>query len=149
MDPQTAADITEIIQVTNRYCHAIDGGDWDTLRERVFLPDAVMEFRPGDPDHQRNDIDGIVDYIATALGPLDTSQHLVGSHVVEVDGDEATCRCYLHGQHVRRAAEGGPHMIVALTYDDRVVRTEAGWRIAHRRLVPSWREGNPEVMRPG
>jgi hypothetical protein len=147
MDPQTAADVAEIIQVTNRYCHAIDAHDWDTLRAKVFLPDAVMEFRPGDPDHVRSGIDGIVDYIAAALTPLDTSQHLVGSHVVDVDGDRATCRCYLHGQHVRKAADGGPHMIVALTYDDELVRTDGGWRIARRRLVPSWRAGNPEVLR--
>lgn len=147
MDPQAAADVTEIIQVANRYCHAIDGHDWETLRSGVFLPDAVVEFRPGDPAHQRTDIDGIVDYIAAALTPLDSSQHLVGSHVVDVDGDRATCRCYLHGQHVRKAAAGGPHMIVALTYDDELVRTAAGWRIARRRLLPGWRSGNPEVLR--
>ncbi len=147
VDPQTAADVTEIIQVTNRYCFAIDEHDWDTLRTSVFLPDAVVDF--GGNLGVRDDIEGIVEVIAGALTPLDGSQHLVGSHVVDVDGDTATCRCYLHGQHIRHDAQGGPHLIVALVYDDELVRTPGGWRIARRRLVPSWRSGNPAVVAPG
>ncbi|MEM8903881.1 MAG: nuclear transport factor 2 family protein [Actinomycetota bacterium] len=144
MDPDTAADITEIIQVTNRYCMAIDAHDWTALRERVFLADAVCDF--GGHHGVREGIDGIIEVIAGALTPLDESQHLVGSHVVEVAGDTATCRCYLHGQHVRRDVDGGPHFIVALTYDDHLARTPDGWRIARRTLVPSWRSGNPKVV---
>lgn len=144
VDPNTAADVTEIIQVANRYCFAIDAHDWDVLRSDVFLPDAICDF--GAQLGVREGIDDIVDVIASALTPLDGSQHLVGSHVVDVDGDTATCRCYLHGQHIRHDAEGGSQFIVALIYDDQLARTSDGWRIARRTLVPSWRSGNPAVM---
>ena len=144
VDPSTAADVTEIIQVANRYCFAIDEHDWETLRSEVFLPDAVCDF--GSHLGERTGVEGIIEVIAGALTPLDGSQHLVGSHVVHVDGDTATCRCYLHGQHIRHDADGGPHLVVALTYDDELVRTPAGWRIARRRLLPSWRSGNPAVV---
>lgn len=144
VDPNTAADVAEIIQVANRYCFAIDGHDWDTLRTEVFLPDAVVDF--GGQLGVRDDVEGIIEVIAAALTPLDGSQHLVGSHLVEVDGDTATCRCYLHGQHIRHDVEGAPHFIVALTYDDELVRTANGWRIARRRLIPNWRSGNPAVV---
>ncbi len=147
VDPNIAADVTEIIQVTNRYCFAIDAHEWDTLRTEVFLADAVVDF--GVRHGEREGIDAIIEVIAGALTPLDGSQHLVGSHIVDVDGDTATCRCYLHGQHIRHDVEGGPHFVVALTYDDRLVRTDAGWRIAHRRLLPSWTSGNPAVVRRG
>ncbi len=144
VDPNLAADVTEIIQVTNRYCFAIDAHEWDTLRTSVFLPDAVCDF--GSHLGVREGVDGIIDAIATALTPLDGSQHLVGSHVVDVDGDTATCRCYLHGQHIRHDVGGDPHFIVALTYDDELVRTADGWRIARRALIPNWRSGNAEVV---
>ncbi len=147
VDPNLAADVTEIIQVANRYCFAIDAHDWDTLRRGVFTTDAVCDF--GSHLGTREGVDGIIEVIAGALTPLDGSQHLVGSHLVEVDGDTATCRCYLHGQHVRHDVEGDPHFIVALTYDDELVRTDDGWRIARRRLIPNWRSGNPEVVTRG
>jgi hypothetical protein len=81
-----------------------------------------------------------------ALEHLDTSQHLVGNHEIQVDGDDATHRCYLQAQHVRQAATGGPNYIVAGRYEDRFRRTDQGWRIVHRALVVMWTEGNVGVV---
>ena len=47
-----------------------------------------------------------------------------------------------------RGTEGGDNYIIAGRYDDRVVRTPDGWRIAHRVLTVDWTEGNPAVVRP-
>lgn len=145
MDPTTAADVVEIIGVTSRYCFAIDGHDWEALRRDVFTADATFDFGPS--LGVKTDVEGIIEVISGALAPLDGSHHLVGSHVVDVDGDTARCRCYLHAQHIRRGLQGGPHLVVGATYTDELVRTEAGWRIRHRTISPLWREGNPEVTR--
>ena len=88
-------------------------------------------------------IDAIRARIRTALEMLDVSQHLVGNHEVSVDGDDATHRCYLQAQHVRRAAAGGPNYIVAGRYEDRFV--------AHRRRVadrPSHARGDVDRWQP-
>jgi ketosteroid isomerase-like protein len=141
----TLFDERDIIAVASRYCRALDTKDW-ALLETVFLPDATAYL--GD-DTALVGIDAILGRIRRALQHLDDSQHLVGTHEVSVDGDTATHRCYLQAQHVRWAAEGGPNYLVGGRYEDRLVRTGAGWRIAERRLVVMWTDGNHAAARPG
>lgn len=135
------ADRQAIVDLTVSYCWSIDYHDFERLRE-VFLPDATAKL--GD---ERVGIDSIIERITAALTPLDGSQHIVANHQVRVDRDAATCRCYFHAQHVRRAAEGGTNYIIAGQYEDDLVRTSQGWRIKRRVLVPTWSDGNPAVVR--
>jgi SnoaL-like domain len=140
---QTLLDEREIVQVALRYCRALDTKDWPLLDD-VFLPDSTADLSSGT---LLVGIEPIRERIRTALGHLDDSQHLVGNHEVSVDGDAATHRCYLQAQHIRAAAAGGPNYIVAGRYEDRFVRAEAGWRIAHRTLTVMWTDGNVGVAR--
>ncbi len=135
-------DRQSIIELTIAYCWAIDSRDFEALRS-VFLPDATA--RLGD---ERDGIESIIARIDSALTPLDASQHIVSNHQVVIDGDSATSRCYFQAQHVRRAAEGSPNYIVAGRYQDRCVRTAAGWRIVRRDLIVDWTDGNVRVVRP-
>ncbi len=72
------------------------------------------------------------------MTPLSRTQHLVGTFVVDLAGDEATSRCYLHAQHVRAGVPGGEQYVIAGCYRDRFTRTADGWRIRERRL-DRWR----------
>jgi hypothetical protein len=134
-------DERSIMDVTARYCWAIDGLDRAAL-DSVFLPDATAVLGGG---FQRG-VAEIWARVHGVLSTLDTSQHVLGSQVVEVDGDTATSKCYLIAQHIRAAAEGGPHYVVAGSYEDDLVRTPEGWRIKHRVLTSIWTEGNPKVI---
>jgi len=137
-------DEREIIDVAVRYCWALDTRDWEALDD-VFLPDATADLASG------TDLVGVEAIAArcnAALGHLDSSQHIVSTHEVNIDGDTATHRCYLHAQHTRAAAEGGANYVVGGRYEDRLIRTADGWRIAHRDLVMMWTEGNLAVVRP-
>jgi ketosteroid isomerase-like protein len=134
-------DERDIVAVALRYCRALDTKDWPALAT-VFLPDATADLSSG---VDLVGLDAIVGRIRTALEHLDDSQHLVGNHEVEVDGDTATHRCYLQAQHVRRAAPGGANYLVGGRYEDRLVRTAQGWRIAHRTLTVMWTDGNVVV----
>jgi 3-phenylpropionate/cinnamic acid dioxygenase small subunit len=134
-------DRQAIVDLTIRYTWALDTRHWDDLDE-VFLPEATA--------HLTEDLtgrDAIKQRIRRALEPLDASQHMISNHQVVVDGDRASCRCYLQAQHVRHAAPGSPNFIVAGRYEDQLVRTSHGWRIAHRALVIMWTDGNPSVAR--
>ena len=142
---QTLLDEREITKLALSYCRALDTKNWSVLDD-VFLPDATADLAG---PSELVGIDEIRTRVRTALEHLDDSQHLVGNHEVAVDGDTATHRCYLQAQHVRRAATGGPNYIVAGRYEDRLVRTDVGWRIAHRTLVVMWTEGNLAVARGG
>jgi 3-phenylpropionate/cinnamic acid dioxygenase small subunit len=138
-----ANDRLAIMDLTHAYCWALDTRRWDDLRE-VFLPDARAVLGGSD----LGGIDAIIARVTAALSPLDDSQHMVSTHQIHVDGDRATCRCYLHAQHVRHGALGGPLYVVAGRYEDELVRTPQGWRIAHRELIPMWTDGNRAVVRP-
>ena len=141
-DDVASADRAAIVQLTVDYCWALDTGDWDVLR-RVFTDDAVTDLGAGG---QRG-IDEIIGRVSSALGPLDDSQHLVTNHQVRIDGDTATGRCYVHAQHIRAGADGGPLFVVAGRYEDTYARRPEGWRIVERRIVTMWTDGNPEVVR--
>jgi ketosteroid isomerase-like protein len=142
MSPTFADDRSAIIDLTIAYCWALDSKDWEALRS-IFLPDATALL--GD---ERDGIESIIARVSGALGALDSSQHMISNHQVGVDGDTATCRCYLQAQHVRRSAEGSPNYIVAGRYLDRLVRTAEGWRIQRRDLLVDWTDGNVLVVRP-
>jgi len=144
MPVPSVEDHRAITDLTVAYCWAIDNRDWDAL-DRVFLPDATADLAV---PATLQGVEAIKARIARALVPLDDSQHMVSNHqiVVSDDGATATCRCYLQAQHVRRGVDGGDNYIIGGRYEDRVVRTADGWRIAHRTLVSMWREGNVAVL---
>lgn len=143
LDLQSVSDEREIINLATRYCWALDGHDFDALRT-VFAADAFALLG----GTECNGVDAIIDRISSALTRLDASQHLVGSHVVALDGDQATHRCYLQAQHVLHGTEGGELWMVAGKYEDDVVRTAEGWRIKRRILSRIWTSGNANVAAP-
>ena len=139
---RTLLDERAVEQVAVAYTVALDTRDWTGLTD-VFLPDATADLATRDT---LVGVEAITERIRRALEPLDATQHLIGNHRVLVTDDAATHHCYLHAQHVRHGAEPSPNFIVGGRYEDDLVRTDAGWRIAHRRLVIQWQEGNPAVL---
>jgi len=139
--PTLIDDERAIIDLTIAYTWALDTGRFEDLRQ-VFAEDAV-----GDLLGVRSEgREAIMARIADALSKLDATQHLISNHQVRVDGDTATCRCYLVGQHVKKGTPGGDTFIIAGTYADELARTADGWRITHRTLSPAWTDGNPAVV---
>lgn len=132
-----------IADVTHTYCWALDSKQFEMLDD-VFLPDATAELL----SPLLTGRDAIRDRISSALTVFDATQHTVTNHMIVVDGDRATCRCYLHAQHVRAGTPGGDLFVIAGRYEDELLRTSNGWRIVFRRLVQVWSEGNTEVTRP-
>ena len=145
-DLQVLVDRAEIGELLARYSTALDNREWDSLAE-VFTPDAECDYGSlGNP----HGVEEITTLIRSTIADLDSTQHLVGNVVVSVRGDEATADCYLISQHIRQCTTGGDHYLLGGRYSDRVVRTPAGWRIAHRTLHRMWTTGNRDVVRrPG
>jgi SnoaL-like domain len=136
-------DEESIRDLASRYCWVLDERRFDDL-DTVFVPDATASLGRG----TQTGIGEIRALLERVLVPLRVSQHLIGSHEVTVDGDRAAHRCHFQAQHVRRGVPGGDQYIVAGRYDDDCVRTDTGWRIAHRRLTVLWTSGNPAVLEP-
>lgn len=136
------ADRQAIVDVCTTYALALDSREWARLRT-CFTDDAVANYADG------SDRDGYGAIEATcraALEPLTASQHLLGNHLVVVNGDEADSTCYFQAQHVKEGLAGGSLYTVAGRYDDRFVRTDGRWRIANRTLSVMWTTGNEAVL---
>jgi len=130
---RTLLDERDIVAVALLYCRALDTKDFELLRG-VFLLEATADLSSGT---ELIGFDAIKGRIETALDRFDETQHLVGNHEVTIDGDTATHRCYLQAQHVKRGADASNYLIGG-RYEDHLVRTEVGWRIAHRTLAVMW-----------
>ena len=137
---EEVSDKLEITEVLYRYAHALDSRDRKLLRE-VFVEDALFEIGAGVGDFKG--VEAIGDVVTEFLGGLESSQHIISNPVIELDGDRATSRCYLHAQHyLPDQRTGGNTLEIGGTYHDRLVRTAQGWRIEHRHLEVTWSEGN-------
>ena len=147
MNPEQLLDQRAIVELTVRYCWALDERNFEALRS-IFSPDCTALYG-------RLHLVGVEQVMARcqrALEILDASQHLVSTHQVNIVGDSATCRCYFHAQHVRHGAaselDPSPNFVVAGRYTDDLVRTGQGWRIRRRVLADMWTHGNVRVVSP-
>ena len=135
-------DKQEIADVVYRYAIAVDTRDWELLRS-CFTAGATADYLDLPPCASYDDIESTC---RTALTPLTATQHLLGNVLIDVDGDHAGGQCYLQAQHVMAGTPGGDLFVLAGKYTDRFERTDAGWRIVHRRLDLIWADGNPAVV---
>lgn len=143
MDLKQLTDRIEIEELLVRYSRAIDSKDFDTL-ETLFTQDATFD---GGSLGCPVGAPAIRAMIEGTLTGLDSTQHLVGKSLVELDGDQAEVRTYLISQHIRESTPGPvKHYALGGEYADRLVRTPAGWRIAYRRLDRMWKEGDRAVI---
>ena len=94
---------------------------------------------------------GLDDYVPRVRGYLDgcgPTQHLLGNHRVEIEGDEASCACYVRAFHLDRERGSDLTYDMGGEYRDRLRRTPDGWRIHHRTLEVLYEAGSRDVLRP-
>lgn len=116
--------IHEITQLKYRYLRALDTKEWAEFEE-CFVPGATGDYAGLTFDSRAT----LVGYMREHLGPAVVTLHQCHHPEIDVDGDTATGRWYLQDRVL--AAEWRFVMEGAAFYDDRYVRTAAGWRIAH------------------
>ncbi len=145
LDIQALSDRAEIIELSSRYARAIDERDWDLLRN-VFTEDAQADFGLGQPFHG---IDKIVHAARTVMESLTHTQHFLGNHEIELDGDRAKGRHKFIGGAFLHTDVGGPTLCERGEYIDEYVRTDQGWRISELGIAVAWCEGNMAILGAG
>ena len=116
----TPADHIEIREVLADYGHIVDDHDWDRA-EDVFMPDVVFESHNGEIV-----LNGISDIVATFKG-RNMYAHVTTNTTLRENNDGTVSA---HSKFLGFPNEGPP---VTGDYRDQLVRTPAGWRLAHRR----------------
>jgi len=135
-------DIASIVNVVNLYPIAVDSLQW-SLFDDVFLPDAQVDFGGLAVWH---DLATLKVAFEAIHAPFAATQHTTSGHHVKIDGDRATCLSYVHGRFIRDVDESGNMFESTGWYDDALIRTVAGWRIARRSCRTVWWGGNPKVL---
>lgn len=143
----SVVDRLDIAEVKYRYALGLDTRDW-VLYRSIFTDDVDVDFSSydgSDPSTVAAD-----DWIARAqvlfMG-LDASHHQMTNPVVDVDGDDAELTMYLQAQHLLVHRDGDPLFTIGGYYCDRLVRTDAGWRLCAVQLNVLWTSGNRDLMR--
>lgn len=128
----------DVADLLVRYATGIDRRDWELLRS-CFTDDLVADY--GDIG-KWNGGDEITEWMRATHEPLGHTLHRITNQTVSSSGDAVTARSYVD------AIVLGPDNVgaqVAGYYDDVVVRTDEGWKIARRRFTMV----RMQVIQPG
>lgn len=138
------SDREEIIQLINLYGFAMDTQRWD-LFDRIFTDDVDADYGPGSHWTSREKFKR--DF-GTFHEVFDATQHVMTNHLVTVEGDRAWVHTYGSWRLIRHAAGDPPVWDGTGYYDDQLVRTDGGWRIARRVCRVVYWTGNGRVQTP-
>lgn len=143
-DPTLAAllDEREIVRGLSRFARVLDTKQWDRLGD-VFAQDIAFDYGTG---REEQGMAALTDNMRRFLDLCGGTQHLLGSIVVDVEGDRATSRAYVQARHQRRDDSGGPIYDSNGEYVDQWERRAEGWRIVRRDAIWAAQSGDPGII---
>ena len=123
------SDELAVRNVVARLAILSDGGDLEEYVD-LFTDDARWEMPGGELQGRENLLAGAIERRSEGtVGPGSNTRHAITTQSVVMDGDEAVSDSYWQFW-VNTATE--PSVALFGTYRDRLVRTEDGWKLAHR-----------------
>jgi 3-phenylpropionate/cinnamic acid dioxygenase small subunit len=127
---QKIEDKLEIHELMNRYARMVDMREWERM-DTVFAPGATIDYRS--TGGQAGPYRETLEWLDRALEPWPLNLHFITNLSIELDGDAGHSRCYFHAP-MGRVGDDGKQLVItnAGYYDDDLVRTGDGWRIAAR-----------------
>jgi uncharacterized protein (TIGR02246 family) len=122
-------DRQDISDLLVRYATGIDRRDWPLFRT-VFTDDCELDY--GEIGAWKG-LDAVADFMEQTHALLGHTMHRMSNMVITVDGDRAAARTYIDG--LMMAPDNSSGVNAVGFYDDEIVRTDEGWRIARRRIT--------------
>ena len=144
---QEISDRVEIQDLLVRYTVAIDRKDWKLL-DTCFTPDAYVDYTS--TGGSKGVYPEVRRWLEKALAPFPMTVHYISNSTVELAGDRARARTYVINPMGFPKPDGSLHIFtVGGYYQDELVRTAEGWRIARRVEEQAFLDGTlPEALRP-
>ncbi|WP_405495912.1 nuclear transport factor 2 family protein [Nocardia sp. NBC_00511] len=142
----TAQQRADIIDAATRLFWYIDIRDWDTF-ESVFADEVTLDYTsiwggsPATvtPGQIRADWEKLI-------GSFDATQHLLGNHLVTVDGDRAELTAVFQAIHLLANTFGSPRWTLGGTYRIGLTLIENTWRISTVTMTATWADGNKDIL---
>jgi len=145
MSTHEISDRIRIHDLLVRYTVAIDQKDW-ALLDTCFTPDAHLDYTSA--GGIAGDYPKVRAWLEKALAPFPVTVHALANSVVEIEGEEATVRTYVHNPMIFNNPDGSVHVFtVGAHYNDKLVWTKDGWRIRERIEQTAFMDGGlPETL---
>ncbi|WP_040778674.1 nuclear transport factor 2 family protein [Nocardia pneumoniae] len=139
-------DRLDVIDTCTRMAWHADHREWDQLAA-VFADQVRLDYTSltgGEPVTLTPA--QIVAAWQDTLGGLEATQHLLGNHLVTVDGDRAVCTASFQATHRRSEALGASLWTLGGTYRFDLVRIGVDWRISGVVMTAMWGDGNRGLL---
>lgn len=142
MDIQTLIDERDISQGLSLSARILDTKRWEDLAD-IFSIDVEFDYGTGD---EQQGIDAIRTNMTRFLDVCGQTQHLIGSIIINVDGDRAISRAYVQARHQKIDGADGSIFDTNGEYVDRWERRNEGWRIVRRDAIWSAFFGDSSII---
>lgn len=142
VSPQALLDEREIVRGLSRFARILDNKQWDRLGD-VFTDDICFDYGTGGDQHG---MAALTVNMRRFLDRCGGTQHLLGSILVDVEGDRATSRAYVQARHQRVDDPAGPIFDSNGEYVDQWERRDEGWRIVRRDALWAAHTGDPMIL---
>lgn len=123
---QDRQDISDLLV---RYATGIDQRDWPLFRT-VFTADCELDY--GEIGAWEG-VDAVAEFMDKVHATAGHLLHRLSNQAITIDGDTAVARTYVDALIMAADNQTGVNGIGF--YDDEIVRTPDGWRIARRRFT--------------
>ena len=127
------ADRAQITEVLIRYATGIDSKNWPLFRT-CWADEVDLDYGELGNVHRPRRLDRPVRRRSTTR--WGNTYHRLSNFVIDVDGDTATARTYVHAVLMVTPDDNGPWVDAIGHYDDELVRGPDGWRIRRRSPAP-------------
>jgi ketosteroid isomerase-like protein len=131
-------DRLDVIDTCTRMAWHTDRREWDALA-RVFADKVTLDYTSlngGEPVTLAPA--QIVEGWRAGLGGYTATHHLLGNHLVSLDGDSAVCTAAFLATHLK--PDGG-RWTLGGTYRFELARADGGWRITAVVMTAVWSDG--------
>ncbi|ANI79788.1 MULTISPECIES: nuclear transport factor 2 family protein [Sphingobium] len=139
---QALGDEREIVRGLSRFARILDNKQWDRLGD-VFADSICFDYGTGGDQHG---MAALTVNMRRFLDRCGSTQHLIGSILVDVEGNRATSRSYVQARHQRVDDPAGPIFDSNGEYVDQWERRPEGWRIIRRDALWAAHTGDPMIL---
>jgi hypothetical protein len=136
-------DKQAIYEVVLRYCRALDRLDFELLRS-CYHEDAMNHYNGFDGGRE-----AFIAWVRALLEGFAGTMHMIGNHLVELDGDLARSEAYGIAYNLANPKNPENHNLLSgFRHVDRFERRDGEWRIAERFAVREFFSEAPELQLP-
>ena len=138
-------DRVDILETMHAYCRHADNLDGDAM-SALFTDDCIANFIPGGEDTILRGRRGLNDFLNMALGvTVSGSHHIANEELIFETPDRVTLHCYMYSWQRFTGFPSTADCHRWGRYENRFVRTDAGWRMDRLRLISAGEYGGARI----